>query len=79
MTALLCQRSLGVAPVPVRIPEGSLHRFLVQSTPEEFVIASGDLLLVGRDAEVESRLEFQFLRMGRCLPGRWCSPRWRKS
>jgi len=60
MTALLCQRSLGVAPVPVRIPEGSLHGFPVLSTPEEFIIASGYLLLVGLDGEVESRLEFQF-------------------
>jgi hypothetical protein len=60
MTALLWPRPLGAAPVPVRFPEGSLHRFLVLSTPEEVLIASGDLLLVGRDAEVESRLEFHF-------------------
>jgi len=60
MTALLWQRPLGAAPVPVRFPEGSLHRFLVLSTPEEVLIASGDLLLVGRDAEVESHLEFHF-------------------
>jgi hypothetical protein len=60
MTALLWQRSLGAAPVPVRFPEGSFHRFLVLSTPEEIPIASGDLLLAGKDAEVESRLEFHF-------------------
>lgn len=60
MTALLWQHPLGAAPVPVRFPEGSLHRFLVLSTPEEVRIASGDLLLVGRDAEVESHLEFRF-------------------
>jgi len=60
MTALLWQRSLGAAPVPVRFPEGFLHRLLVLSTPEKVLIASGDLLLAGRDADVESRLEFHF-------------------
>lgn len=60
LTALLWQRPLAAAPVPVRFPEGSLHGFLVLSTPEEVPIASGDLLLVGRDGEVESRLEFHF-------------------
>jgi len=60
MTALLWQRSLAAAPVPVRFPEGSLHGFLVLSTPGEVFIASGDLILVGRDEEVESRLEFHF-------------------
>jgi|GEM_PF-2661819 len=60
MTALLWQRPLAAAPVPVRVPERSLHGFLVLSTPEEVLIASGDRLLVGRDGEVESRLEFHF-------------------
>ncbi|MGA7104443.1 MAG: hypothetical protein WBX49_03780 [Candidatus Deferrimicrobiaceae bacterium] len=52
--------SLAAAPVPVRFPEGSLHGFLVLSTPKEVLIASGDLLLVGRDGDIESRPEFHF-------------------
>ena len=60
MTALLGQRPLAAAPVPVRFAEGSLHGFLVLSTPKEILIASGDLLQVGRDGEVRSRLVFHF-------------------
>jgi hypothetical protein len=60
MTALLWQRPLAAAPVPVRFVEGSLHGFLVLSTSQEVLIASGDLLQVGRDGEVRSRLVFHF-------------------
>ena len=60
MTALLWQRPLAAAPVPVRFAEGSLHGFLGLSTPEGALIASGDLLQVGRDGEVRSRLVFHF-------------------
>ena len=60
MTALLWQRPLAAAPVPVRFAEGSLHGFLVLSTPKDVLIASGDLLQVGRDGEVSSRLVFHF-------------------
>jgi hypothetical protein len=60
MSALFWQRSLAAAPVPVRFAEGSLHGFLMLSTPEEVLIASGDLLQVGRDGEVKSRLVFRF-------------------
>jgi hypothetical protein len=60
VTALLLQRPLAAAPVPVRFVEGSLHGFLVLSTPEGVLIASGDLLQVGRDGEVSSRLVFHF-------------------
>ena len=60
MTALLWQRPLAAAPVPVQFAEGSLHGFLVLSTPKEVLIASGDLLQVGRDGEVSSRLVFHF-------------------
>lgn len=60
MTALLWQRPLAAAPVPVRFSEGSLHGFLVLTTPKEILIASGDLLQVGRDGEVSSRLVFHF-------------------
>jgi len=60
LTALLWHRPLAAAPVPVRFAEGSLHGFLVLSTPKEDLIASGDLLQVGRDGEVKSRLVFHF-------------------
>ena len=60
MTALLWQRPLAAAPVPVRFVEGSLHGFLALSTPEDVLLASGDLLQVGRDGEVRSRLVFHF-------------------
>jgi hypothetical protein len=60
MAALLGQAPLEAAPVPVRFAEGSLHGFLVLGTPKEVPIASGDLLQVGRDGEVKSRLLFHF-------------------
>ena len=60
MTALLWHCSLAAAPVPVRFAEGSLHGFLVLSTPKEVLMASGDLLQVSRDGEVKSRLVFHF-------------------
>ncbi|MDD5761204.1 MAG: hypothetical protein PHP88_01670 [bacterium] len=60
MAALSWQRPLAAAPVPVRFAEGSLHGFLVLNTPGDVLIASGDLLQVGRDGEVRSRLVFHF-------------------
>lgn len=60
LTALLWQSPLEAAPLPVRFAEGSLHGFLVLSTPNEVLLASGDLLQVGRDGEVKSRLLFHF-------------------
>ena len=60
MTALLLQRPLAAAPVPVRFAEGSLHGFLVLSTPKDVPIASGDLLQIARDGEIRSRLVFHF-------------------
>jgi hypothetical protein len=60
MATLLLQRPVAAAPVPVRFMEGSLHGFLVLSTIKEVLIASGDLLQVGRDGEVTSRLLFHF-------------------
>lgn len=60
LTALMWQRPLAAAPVPVRFAEGSLHGFLVLSTPRQDLIASGDLLQVVRDGEVRSRLVFHF-------------------
>ena len=60
MTALLWQRPLAAAPVPVRFAEGSLHGFLILSTPAGVPIASGDLLQTVRDGEIRSRLLFHF-------------------
>jgi hypothetical protein len=60
MTALLWQNPLAAAPVPVRFVEGSVHGFLVLSTNQGVLIASGDLLQVGRDGEVKTRLVFRF-------------------
>src|SRR3990172_2238476 len=57
---MLWQNPLAAAPVPVRFVEGSLHGFLVLSTPGGVPIASGDLLQVGRDGEIQSRLLFHF-------------------
>jgi hypothetical protein len=60
MTALFWYRPLAASPVPARFIEGSLHGFLVLSTLEDVLIASGDLLQVGRDGGVKSRLVFHF-------------------
>jgi hypothetical protein len=60
LSAMWWQSPLAAAPVPVRFVEGSLHGFLALSTPEGTLIASGDLLQVGRDGEVQSRLVFHF-------------------
>jgi hypothetical protein len=60
MAALSWHRSLEAGPVPVRFAEGSLHGFLALSTPEDVLVASGDLLQVGRDGDVKSRLVFHF-------------------
>jgi hypothetical protein len=60
MAALLLHRPLAAAPIPVRFAEGSVHGFLELSTPKGPLIASGDLLQVGRDGEVRSRLVFHF-------------------
>ena len=60
MAALVWHHPLAAAPVPVRFIEGSLHGFLVLSTPEDVLLASGDLLQVARDGGVKSRLVFHF-------------------
>ena len=60
MAALLWQRPLAAAPVPVRFAEGSLHGFLVLSTTAGVPIASGDLLQSVRDGEIRSRMVFHF-------------------
>ena len=60
VAALLWQRPLAAAPVPVRFAEGSLHGFLTLSTTAGVLIASGDLLQIVRDGEIRSRLVFHF-------------------
>jgi hypothetical protein len=58
--AVLSPGPLAAAPVAVRFAEGVTHGFLVLSTVDDVVIASGDLLQVARGAEVESRMVFRF-------------------
>jgi hypothetical protein len=48
------------APVSVRYVEGVTHGFLVVRTVNGVLIASGDLLQVYRDGQVESRMVFRF-------------------
>lgn len=52
--------SLEAAPVPVRFAEGVTHGFLLLHTIDGALIASGDLLQIGRGASVESRMVFHF-------------------
>jgi hypothetical protein len=60
-TILLLWPHPGAAtPVPVRFVEGVLHGFLVLRTVDGVLIASGDLLQVGRGGEIESRTVFHF-------------------
>ena len=60
LMTLLWPRLTAAAPVAVRFAEGVTHGFLVLRTVNDAVIASGDLLQVGRGAEVESRMVFRF-------------------
>jgi hypothetical protein len=58
--ALLQPWPLAAAPVAVRFAEGLTHGFLELRTVDGGLIASGDLLQVGRGAKVESRMAFRF-------------------
>ena len=60
VTVLWSPRPLPAAAVPVRFVEGATHGFLVLRTVEGVLIASGDLLQVGRGGGVESRMVFHF-------------------
>ena len=60
VTMLLGPRPLPAAPVPVRFAEGVAHGFLLLRTVDGALIASGDLLQVGRGGGVESRMVFHF-------------------
>jgi hypothetical protein len=57
---LLGLRLASAAPVSVRFVEGVTHGFLVVRTVDGVLIASGDLLQVYRDGQVESRMVFRF-------------------
>jgi hypothetical protein len=57
---LLWPRPLAAAPVPVRFVEGVTHGFLLLRTLDGKLIATGDLLQVGRRGEVETRMVFRF-------------------
>jgi hypothetical protein len=57
---LLWPWPLAAAPVAVRFTEGLTHGFLLLRTVDGGLIASGDLLQVGRGGNVESRMVFHF-------------------
>jgi hypothetical protein len=58
--ALVWSWPLEAAPVAVRFAEGVTHGFLLLSTVDGTIIASGDLMQVGRGGKVESRMLFRF-------------------
>lgn len=58
--ALLWPWPVAAAPVAVRFAEGVTHGFLLLRTVDGALIASGDLLQVGRGGKVESRMVFRF-------------------
>jgi hypothetical protein len=58
--ALLWPWPLEAAPIAVRFAEGVTHGFLLLRSLDGNLIASGDLLQIGRGATVESRLVFRF-------------------
>jgi hypothetical protein len=60
VTVLLWPGSSSATPVSVRFTEGATHGFLVLRTVNGGLIASGDLLQVGRQGQVESRMVFRF-------------------
>jgi hypothetical protein len=60
VTVLLSLGPSSAAPVSVRFAEGATHGFLVLRTVNGVLIASGDLLQVGRRGQVESRMVFRF-------------------
>jgi hypothetical protein len=57
---LLWPRPAPAAPVSVRFVEGATHGFLVLRTLSGGLIASGELLQVGRRGQVENRIVFRF-------------------
>jgi len=60
LAVLLWPRPIAAAPVPVRFAEGVTHGFLALRTANGVLLASGDLLQIGRGGEVESRMVFRF-------------------
>ena len=52
--------TITAAPVPVRFAEGVTHGFLLLRSLDGELLATGDLLQVVRDGEVDKRMVFQF-------------------
>lgn len=57
---ILGPRPLPASPVPVRFAEGVAHGFLLLRTLDGALIASGDLLQIGRGGGIENRMVFHF-------------------
>ena len=58
---LLWPHVVAAAPVPVRFAEGVTHGFLMlRSAPDNVLLASGELLQVARDGQVECQMVFRF-------------------
>lgn len=57
---LLWPSALTADPIPVHFAEGSIHGFLVLSTPEGRFLAQGDLLEVARGTEIQKTTVFRF-------------------
>jgi hypothetical protein len=58
---LLWPHAAAAAPVPVRFAEGVTHGFLtLRSAPDNALLASGELLQVARDGQVECQMVFRF-------------------
>lgn len=60
LTVFLWTHPVAAAPVEVRFTEGVGHAFLLLRTPDGNQIASGDLLQVVIDDEIQSRMVFHF-------------------
>jgi len=60
MTVMLWPCPLAAAPVAVRFTEAVTHGFLTLRATNGALLATGDLLQVGRGGEVESRMVFRF-------------------
>jgi hypothetical protein len=57
---LFAAESLAADPIPVRRSQGTFHGFLVLRTLEGSTLATGDLVQIGHDDRVTSRLTFHF-------------------
>jgi len=60
LLSLLWPWTVLAAPIAVRFAEGVTHGFLLLRSVDSSLIASGDLLQIGKGVTVESRLVFRF-------------------